>query len=602
MPTVARNTAPPVRADARPAEGRDTGLHARDLLLLLPPIVLLFVHLGRDQAWGSESRWLSIATSMRGSGDWFAPLLNGELYWDKPLYSYWAILVAAWPFGQVNELVARLPSALGSALTVLLTSWLGARLLERKIGVLAGWLLATSFSYFVWARTASADALNLTCILAAVVAYAEHRLHPRPWLVYTYFAILGVGAHVKGLPAVLVPCAIVGVDIIASRELSALRRPATLAGGALVFLALFLAPFFASRLLEGNWDLLRLMWRENIVRAVDPFDHDDASWFYYFYVFPTLFLPWSLWLPGALPWAVRAWRRSAGLRFTLVGLLTVFVLFTASRSRRSYYILPILPFAAILVAAFLRQAELVLVEAAGGGSLGGVNGAEAEAAAAALPTSPSQRVGRGRLWSVLLRGPRAILLVALSVGSVYLLLGRLLPGKAGEVVMLLPLSVALGVACGLWVGLYLASVRRQGAAGRPLAFATLGLLLSAYQVFGVEALRAGSLTEREFVSEVAGILGGAGRRVVVFGSPGGRLWYYLSTHPELEVVERRDTKKSPLEPGEQGYVLTDRDELPRLEAIPGVDAQVLATARTASFGSLKMPRETYYLLSVEMGR
>ena len=96
-----------------------------------------------------------------------------------------------------------------------------------------------------------------------------------------------------------------------------------------------------------------MVYRENVVRFFHPFDHRGPIYLYVYVIF-ALMAPWSALLPAAL--VETHSRRNAGAeparadRFALVYFWATFIFFTLSGSRRSYYILPILPAAAILVA------------------------------------------------------------------------------------------------------------------------------------------------------------------------------------------------------------------------------------------------------------
>src|SRR3954469_17424327 len=103
---------------------------------------------------------------MQASGDYFWPTINGPTYYDKPLGSYWLVLLASRLTGSVDETAARLPSAVAGWLGVLLIMLIGRRLYGDRSAVLAGLVLATSWSYVFFARHASADAENVAGVLA----------------------------------------------------------------------------------------------------------------------------------------------------------------------------------------------------------------------------------------------------------------------------------------------------------------------------------------------------------------------------------------------------------------------------------------------------
>jgi hypothetical protein len=94
------------------------------------------------------------------------------------------------------------------------------------------------------------------------------------------------------------------------------------------------------------------------VRFFPPFEHRGPIYLYVYVIFG-LMAPWSALLPAALVETHSLRRVDAGParadRFALVYFWATFIFFTLSGSRRSYYLLPILPAAAILVARTLAS-------------------------------------------------------------------------------------------------------------------------------------------------------------------------------------------------------------------------------------------------------
>jgi hypothetical protein len=129
-------------------------------------------------------------------------------------------------------------------------------------------------------------------------------------------------------------------------------------GAIVTGLAIYYAPFAISSRLEGSHKGLQMVMRENVVRYFRPFDHRGPIYLYVYVIF-ALMAPWAMLLPAALADAHRRHlsgdecRRSD--RFVLAFFWTTFIFFTLSGSRRSYYILPILPAAAILIARMLTR-------------------------------------------------------------------------------------------------------------------------------------------------------------------------------------------------------------------------------------------------------
>lgn len=316
--------------------------------------------------WGSEARWLVVSRGMARSGDAFTMAIGGESYADKPFGSYWLIVLAAWLMGGFSEAAGRLPGALAYVLTLVVTYRLGCRTLGARTGAVAALLLAASARLLFLADTASADPQQLLGITLALLLVLEACERGR----LADFALLGVTAglttQMKGLPALALPAFAALLWTVLTRGWRRLS-----AGGValsvLLGVGLALLPFVLARAATGDWEALALLWRESVVRAVDPFDHVEPWWFYLLNQFEFL-AAWSLLLPAGLLLALTRLREARGeerggllarLRdseaarrsaYPLFGYLAVLLFFSLSASRRAYYLMPIAPFAALLVA------------------------------------------------------------------------------------------------------------------------------------------------------------------------------------------------------------------------------------------------------------
>ncbi len=537
--------------------------------MILIPLLPLFHNLGAGQLWGSEARWLSIAQSMRETGRWFEPILNGEPYWDKPLLSYWVIVLASWPSERVNELAARLPSALSGAATVLLTAWMAARLFGRRFFVAAGWILATSFSFLYWARSASADLLNLAFITAALAVYVESNRGIRPRHPLLFFTLLGLGGHAKGLPAILLPLGIAGLDLIFCRRAELKKSAGWLAAGAVLGGLVYGLPFFFSYLSNGDWQLLRLMWKENFVRYFDAFDHRDENCLYYSYILPLMFMPWSAWLPGALGWGTRRLKTHAGARFAFFCFAVIFLFFSVSQSRRSYYILPAFPFAALLAAFFC-------------GEIG-------------------QRLERGepvhRAWKALLKLPVYLIAILLPLGTGYLFAGRFIPGIAGEVVRVLPYSLPLALACACACAFFYHAQLKGAWRQRFLAVGLVAVVAAAYFSTGGTVLQEMGLTEKDFAREVQSAY--PGKKIIYFNLGKTRLFSYLG--PGLSVETPEEVLNLLMTPKDGPLFVCNPRGFEKMQEGNRVVPRILLRAQTRPIGQLVKAKDTYYLVECAPG-
>src|SRR6185437_8572945 len=105
------------------------------LLVVAAAALLFLVRIGARALWASEFRWAEIAREMILNHNYFWPTMNGHVYYDKPLGSYWLVVASTWVTGGMNEAAARLPSALMGLLAVALLIGLGRDLYDRRTGV-----------------------------------------------------------------------------------------------------------------------------------------------------------------------------------------------------------------------------------------------------------------------------------------------------------------------------------------------------------------------------------------------------------------------------------------------------------------------------------
>ncbi len=326
------------------------------IFLSASALFLLFWSLGSRELWGSEDRWAEITREMFLSGDFFHPTINNTPYFDKPLLSYWFIAATAIVTGSLNELTTRIPSAIAGLLALWATFIMARRMWSEKTAATAAWILLTSYGFIFWARTAAADMENLTAIILAVAWY-QGRKEKLGFLTYLIFYLLCfTGAHTKGLATVAIPLIAVFADVVVFRSW---RKHVCLSHvfAIVIGFAVYLFPFIFASMTNPDYSSngLSLVFKENIERFINPFDHKEP-FFVYFYYLPELLLPWSLLFIGAVISALQVFRKmNKNTIWLLLTTLLIFLFFTASGSRRVYYIMPILPFCAILTAVMLHS-------------------------------------------------------------------------------------------------------------------------------------------------------------------------------------------------------------------------------------------------------
>jgi 4-amino-4-deoxy-L-arabinose transferase-like glycosyltransferase len=319
--------------------------------------VLVSIHLGRPGFFDNEGRYAEVAREMLLSRDLVTPTLNFALFLNKPPMLYW-LVTAFFALGTVDEW-ARVVIVLASAITVLVTCRLGARLFDAGIGLLAAVFLATTLGFVLEARTLRPDGLLITSVAAAFASWraAEDASEERRvrWLALGY-AALAVGVLTKGL----VPVALVAVPVLVftlrDHGWGGIRRLHPWLGLAIV--VLLTAPWHvlvAMRHPGFAWDYLV---NQHLLFFLDkklPRDSVGDPLTVFWGMFLGRSLPWIVFLPFTVGEAVRGFRRGADVRASGTALCwtwiaAVMVPFSIAPSRLEHYSLPALPAVALLAA------------------------------------------------------------------------------------------------------------------------------------------------------------------------------------------------------------------------------------------------------------
>lgn len=328
--------------------------HFPGIVFWFSAVFILFWSMGAKGLWGPEDRWAEVVREMRLTGDYFHPTINGKPYFDKPLLGYWLIALFAAVTGRLDEGIVRLPSAIAGVLALGGMISLGRKLWSKSAARIAGWVLLGSYGFIFWARTGEADMENMAAIILAVAWYWHRRDKPGFFSYVVFYLICFLGAHAKGMATIAVPMLVILPDLIRERRWrSYLSLSHCLA--LLVGLSVYLAPFVFSDTTRAGYHAsgLALAIRENITRYFRPFDHKEP-FYVYFYDLPKLLFPWIPLLTGAI-WLSFTRFKSMDWpsKWLVLSTALIFLFFTLSGSRRSYYILPILPFCSLMIALYI---------------------------------------------------------------------------------------------------------------------------------------------------------------------------------------------------------------------------------------------------------
>ena len=330
------------------------------LLLVLICVPMFLVGLGGyDLDLKGESREAITAREMAEGGDWLLPRVNGEAFPQKPLLFPWAVALSTLVLG-TGEFAVRLPSALAAVGAVLATFALGRRLLGERKGLLAGALFASTGVVVALARSARVDMTLCLWTTASMLCVLRVLERPVPGRLLALWLCVALGVLSKGPLGIVLPGLAAAAALALQGRVGVLRDlrpwpfalvPVLLAGA---WYAQGLArggeEFGSFSLLQENW---RMFLGESGVHAHGPF--------YYVPRILLVGLPWILFVPAAL---ARADRRDPSWAVPAAWFAVVFLVFSIGSAKRTDYLLPLMPAAALLVARLVPEADGAPREAA----------------------------------------------------------------------------------------------------------------------------------------------------------------------------------------------------------------------------------------------
>jgi 4-amino-4-deoxy-L-arabinose transferase-like glycosyltransferase len=348
------------------------------IILLVFCLLFFILGVGRWDLWNpDEPRYAQVAKEMVDGGDWVLMHVNGNIYVDKPPLFFWLIALSSFLWQGFTSFSARFPSAFLSTLTVLLTFFLGKKLYGSRTGFFSALILATSFEFAYLSNRANIDATLTFITTASILLFLQWYQHAPPnsipllpgeregvrgnWvksgknrdlLIYGFYISMAIATLAKGPVGFILPLLVVLVYLLFQRDWNAMKRMKLLTGMVL-FMVIVLSWYLPAVLKGGQNFLNETLLHHTIDRFAKGSSHIRPI-YYYFTNFPVDFMPWFLFLPGAIAYGLT--KRKEGIFknffFLLVWFVVIFLFFSVSKGKREIYLLPLYPAASLMVGKF----------------------------------------------------------------------------------------------------------------------------------------------------------------------------------------------------------------------------------------------------------
>lgn len=321
------------------------------LLISIAAFALLWeLGAGTLAAW-DEAIYAQVSKEMARGGDWLTPHWQYRPWFEKPPLFMWTTALLYRLFG-VGEFWARAPSALSGVALVGITYLIGEHAYGKRVGFLAAGILLTCYHFLSFSRFGTTDVMLALFTCLALYAYLRLGDGNQRWW-YLVWSSCALALMVKGAGGIIAPAAIVSASACDKRLGSAVRSKHFWRG---VGLALMLV---------APWHALMCVWYGRafvdeyvgyhvVARSTRALEGHASGHLYYVGKLVDGFFPWCLLLPFAVVSFVRGRRGDQSRSWVLLILCAlVFGLYTLIPTRRPWYIVPLYPALAILVAVFI---------------------------------------------------------------------------------------------------------------------------------------------------------------------------------------------------------------------------------------------------------
>lgn len=294
-----------------------------------------------------STRTLSVAWDMWTHHQFWVPHINGAPYSQKVPLLFWMIH-AGWAVFGVNDIWPRVLEVLIGAVQLILAQTLARRLFPERpwVAHATPWmLLALSFA-FLFGLQIMYEVLLSVWVLAALLCLAREK--PR-WTWFAFF--IGLGLLTKG-PVMALHVVFVWLLGPWWNAYAREQRARWYGFGLLAFIggfAMLAAWVIPAIHIAGPVYANELLFKQTAGRVVEAFDH-ARPWWWYLPWLPAVLFPFVGWPRMWAAFASLHRPLGSGARLTVAWMLPVFVVFCLISGKQTYYLIPELPAAVMLMA------------------------------------------------------------------------------------------------------------------------------------------------------------------------------------------------------------------------------------------------------------
>ena len=306
-----------------------------------------------------SAKYASVSREIFENGDFLNLKIHGEPYDQKPPLLFWLGALSFKLFG-LSIFAFKLPNLIYSFLGIYSTYRLGRLIYDKRTGLIASLLYATSEAFFLYNMDVHTDILLTTNIIFSVWQLAEYIERQKSVNFILGFMGIGLSMISKGVIGLVVPAISIGGYLLIKRDFRRLFSLKWLAG--LPVLMVILYPT-----LKGLWNqfgidgIIFYFWSNVADRIQGEYSKGGPDYLFFFHTLAYIFLPWSLFTFAAFIKDFRIWRRNryvvinakSAYSYSVIVVLTIVICVSSQQS--PHYLLPAIPFISIITAKLIND-------------------------------------------------------------------------------------------------------------------------------------------------------------------------------------------------------------------------------------------------------
>lgn len=321
------------------------------LLVLIAALALLWkLGAGSLAAW-DEAIYAQVSKEIVHSGDWLTLRWEYQPWFEKPPLFMWTTALFYRLLG-VSEFWARLPSALSGIALIGVTYLIGKYTYGKRVGFLAAVILLTCYHFLSFSRFGTMDVMLTLFTYLALYAYLRLNTESQKWW-YLVWSSCALALMVKGAGGIIGPAAIV-LALVFDKRFRAAIGSRHFWQGVLLALLIVTPWHILMYVWYGHAFIDEYIWYHVVARSTGALEGHASGYFYYVGKLVDGFFPWCLLVPFAVISIIRRNHQDQSRSWVLLLLSAlVFGLYTVINTRRPWYIVPLYPALAILIAVFI---------------------------------------------------------------------------------------------------------------------------------------------------------------------------------------------------------------------------------------------------------